>query len=50
MIEKTHEISDNLEKAAGQKKTQEITKVQAYYEGYIQACEDFGRAIRSEIY
>lgn len=43
--DKIHEITDRLEKAAGKK----FRNAQAYYEGYVQACEDFSRNIRAEL-
>lgn len=45
IINKTHEITDELEHIAHQKLIEE----QKYHEGYIQACEDFGRRMRAEI-
>ena len=48
-IDKVHEITDALENKASIKKSKELEKVNAYYEGYTQACEDFGRAMRQAI-
>lgn len=45
MIEKTHEITDQLEHEASVRLSEE----QAYYKGYVQACEDFGRRVRGAI-
>lgn len=45
LMDKTHEITDDLECLASKKLNEE----QAYYKGYIQACEDFGRRMRSVI-
>ncbi len=45
MIEKTHEITDQLEREASIR----LNKEQAYYKGYVQACEDFGRRVRGAI-
>ena len=46
LIEKTNEITDRLEHEASKK----LNEAQAYHKGYVQACEDFGRAIRLEVY
>lgn len=46
LIKKTNEITDRLEHEASKK----LNEAQAYHKGYIQACEDFGRAIRIEVY
>lgn len=46
LIEKTNEITDKLEHEASNK----LNEAQAYHKGYVQACEDFGRALRLEIY
>ena len=46
LIDKTNAITDSLQHAASKKLNEE----QAYYNGYVQACEDFGRALRMEIY
>lgn len=43
---KVYEITDMLERKANT----ELQKATAYHEGYIQACEDFGREIRDLIY
>lgn len=43
--DKICEITDMLQKAAGEK----LRNAQAYYEGYVQACEDFSRNIRAEL-
>lgn len=45
IVEKTHEITDELEHIA----CKELVEAQKYHEGYIQACEDFGRRMRSVI-
>lgn len=45
MIEKTHKITDQLEHEASVRLNEE----QAYYNGYVQACEDFGRRVRGAI-
>lgn len=49
LIDTTHEITNQLQHDASIKRTKETEKIQAYYEGYIQACEDFGRRMRSEL-
>ena len=48
-LDKTHEITDGLEERAKLKMNEEITKAKAYHDGYIQACEDFGKAMRQAI-
>lgn len=40
-----HEIADMLEHRANAK----LNEATAYHNGYVQACEDFGRAIRQEL-
>lgn len=46
LIKKTNEITDRLEQESSKK----LNEAQAYHKGYIQACEDFGRALRLEVY
>lgn len=46
LIEKTNEIADRLEHEASKK----LNEAQSYHKGYVQACEDFGRALRLEVY
>lgn len=46
LIKKTREITDRLEYEVMKK----LNEAQAYHKGYVQACEDFGKEIRSEIY
>ena len=43
--DKVHEIVEALERKANV----ELQRATAYHNGYIQACEDFGRAIRQEL-
>lgn len=43
--DQTHEIADMLETKANI----ELQKATSYHNGYIQACVDFGRALRSNI-
>lgn len=45
MIDKTHEITDALEHSANM----DLQKAQAYRDGYVKACEDFGREMRQAI-
>ena len=45
IVDQTHEIADMLETQANI----ELQKATSYHNGYIQACEDFGRALRSNI-
>lgn len=40
--EKVNEITDDLERQANI----EYAKAMAYHEGYVKACEDFGRQMR----
>lgn len=42
IIDETHKITDELEHEA----TLKLKDAQAYYKGYVQACEDYGRRIR----
>ena len=49
-IEKVHEITNELEKRASLQLNLEITKAQNYHDGYVQACEDFGKWVRAELY
>lgn len=44
-LDKVYEITDMLERKAND----ELNKATAYHEGYIQACEDFGREIRLKL-
>lgn len=44
-VNKVHEITDRLEHQAGI----ELQKATSYHEGYVKACEDFGREMRQEI-
>ena len=44
-IDRIYEITDVLQ----QKANNELQKAVSFHNGYIQACEDFGRAVRSEI-
>lgn len=46
IIKKTNEITDRLEHEASKK----LNEAQEYHKGYVQACEDFGRALRLEMY
>lgn len=41
-IDRVHEITDTLEHAANM----ELQKATAYRDGYVKACEDFGREMR----
>ena len=45
IVDQTHEIADMLETQANI----ELQKATSYHKGYIQACEDFGQALRSNI-
>lgn len=44
-VDKVNEITDALEHKANA----ELQKATAYHNGFMQACEDFGRAIRQEL-
>ncbi|MBQ6787532.1 MAG: hypothetical protein IJO85_07415 [Lachnospiraceae bacterium] len=46
LIDITHEITDDLEKEANAK----LAEAKIYHEGYIQACEDYGKRIRQAVY
>ena len=46
IIDETHKITEALEHEA----TQKLNDAQAYYKGYVQACEDYGRRIRQMVY
>ena len=46
IIDETHKITDALEHEAANK----LNDAQAYYKGYVQACEDYGRKIRQMVY
>lgn len=45
-VDKVYEIEEALEGKANI----ELQRATAYHKGYIQACEDFGRAIRQELF
>lgn len=44
-VDRVHEITDTLERQAGI----ELQKATSYHEGYVKACEDFGREMRRAI-
>ena len=44
-VDKVHEITDTLERKANI----EMQKSISHHQGYIQACEDFGREMRRMI-
>ena len=46
IIDMSHDIADKLQNEASAK----LSEAQTYYKGYVQACEDFGRRLRQEIY
>lgn len=46
LIKITNEITDRLEHEASKK----LNEAQAFHKGYVQACEDFGRALRLQVY
>ena len=45
-IDRIHEITDMLEQQAHN----ELQKATSFHNGYVKACEDFGRVLRDEIY
>lgn len=47
--DQVHKITDKLEHEANLEKAKRINEIEAYYAGYNQACEDFGRKIRLEL-
>lgn len=49
LLDTINEITNQLEHNASIKKAKETEKIQAYYEGYVQACEDFGKRMRAEL-
>ena len=49
MIDRIHEITDALEHEAAIRRAKEEAATKAYYEGYIDACEAFGKRMRAEI-
>lgn len=49
LLDRIDEIANQLERNASIKNAKEMERVQAYYEGYRQACEDFCRGMRSEV-
>lgn len=48
-VDKVHEITDMLEHKAIENCDEYIRKAQPYRDGYVQACEDFGREMRQAI-
>ena len=46
IIDISHDITNELQHEASVK----LSEAQAYYKGYVQACEDFGRRLRQEMY
>ena len=48
-LDQVHEITDILEHKAVENCDEYIRKAQSYRDGYIQACEDFGREIKRAI-
>lgn len=48
-VDKVHEITNQLESESSKKLNSEIQRAQAYHDGYVQACEDFGKIMRSNI-
>jgi len=45
-VELSHIIADKLQREAEIRKLIEIRAADEYYNGYCQACEDFGRQLR----
>lgn len=48
-IDKVNEITEQLESEASKKLNAELKRAQAYHEGYVQACLDFGKIMRANI-
>lgn len=48
-VDKVHEITDTLEREANEKCDEDIKKAKEFRDGYVQACEDFGRKMRHAI-
>lgn len=48
-VDKVHEITDKLEHEAVEKCEECIRHATSYRDGYMQACEDFGREMRRAI-
>ena len=46
LIDISHDITIELQHEASIK----LSEARAYYDGYVKACEDFGRRIREEAY
>ena len=45
LMDMTHEITDELQRNASIK----LSEARAYYDGYVQASEDYGRRLRAEL-
>ena len=50
IIDASHEIADTLEHEASVNRVKEEARIKAYYEGYVDACEAFGKRIRKMVY
>lgn len=48
--DKYEEIVNRLEKSATEKMNREIRESQAYKQGYEQACEDFFKALKEDLF
>lgn len=48
--DKYEEIMDRLQKNADEKMNREIRKSQAYNQGYKQACEDYFKELKRELF
>ena len=43
ILDELHDIVDRLEHKASLRRNKEVDKANAFYEGYMQGCEDFRR-------
>lgn len=48
--DKYEEITDRLKKNADEKMNREIRESQAYNQGYKQACEDYFKELKQELF
>ena len=45
-IDKVHEITNEFEHKANEEFGSSVERAKVYREGYVQACEDFGKKMR----
>lgn len=48
-VDATHEIANSMEHQSSVKLNRTIAEANARHEGYVQACEDFAKAMRQKI-